>query len=101
MTQKSDTHLGKMTSELAIPGRIGALKAPKHLDMHLYNFWNHITRLVRCDYLLEDVVLVNVAIVLIERSGVGLKAGLFTPIVFVIFVRVTVIVLAHGGGHLR
>ena len=52
-------------------------------------------------YLFEDIVLVNIAIVLIERSGVRLKAGLFTPIILVIFVRVTVLVLAHGGGHLR
>ena len=36
MAQKSDTDLGQVSGELAIPGRVGALEAAKHLDMHLY-----------------------------------------------------------------
>ena len=36
IAQKSDTDLGQVSGELAIPGRVGALQATKHLGMNLY-----------------------------------------------------------------
>ena len=47
MAQKSDTDLGQVSGELAIPGRVGALEAAKHLGMNLYPFLSEKKKYIR------------------------------------------------------